>query len=87
MDTPLVIDNEDAIRLTSALAALTGETLSVALVAALRERLEREQVIRWHDAQRRLGRAIAANLRQEGLHLARVPNHGWCRIAEGAPRG
>ena len=83
MDTPLVIDSEDAVRLTSALAALTGESLTASLVAALGERLEREQATRRRQAAHSLSRAIAANSRQEGLHLPRVPTHGWCRTAAG----
>jgi antitoxin VapB len=86
MDTPLVIDNEDALRLASALAALTGESLTAAIVAALGERLEREQAVRHREAERRLSRAIAANVRQEAGHLARVPDHGWCRVADSVVR-
>jgi hypothetical protein len=81
MDTPLVIDSEDALRLASALTALTGENLTASIVAALGERLERERESRQREASRVLARAIAANVRQEGLHLARVPDHGWCRTA------
>jgi hypothetical protein len=87
MDTPLVIDNEAAIRLASALTALTGQSLTDSLVAALGERLERERATRQTEAARTLTRAIAANVRQEGLNLARVPAHGWCRMAAGGAAG
>ncbi len=83
MDTPLVIDSEDAVRLASALTALTGESLTASLVAALNERLAREQAARRRQATHSLSRAIAANCRQEGLHVPRVPAHGWCRMAAG----
>jgi hypothetical protein len=79
MDTPLVIDSEDAVRLASALSALTGESLTATLVAALNERLQREEATRRRQATHSLSRAIAANCRQEGLHLPRVPVHGWCQ--------
>ncbi len=86
MDTPLVIDNEDARRLASALTALTGESLTASIVAALQERLAREQDARRRQSARHLGRAIAANIRQEGRHLACIPDHGWCQTTGGQPR-
>ncbi len=85
MDTPLVIDNEHALRLASALTELTGESLTASIVAALTERLHREREARQHEAARSLTRAIAANIRQEALHLPRVPLHGWCQTAAGRP--
>jgi hypothetical protein len=85
MDTPLVIDNEDALRLASALTALTGESFTASIVAALTERLHRERETRQHEAGRNLTRAIAANIRQEALHLPRVPLHGWCQTVAGRP--
>jgi hypothetical protein len=87
MDTPLVIDNEDALSLASQLTALTGESLTATIVAALNERLHRQRESRQLDAARSLSRAIAANVRQECRHFACVPDHGWCRTtAEGLPR-
>jgi hypothetical protein len=83
MDTPLVIDNEDALRLASALAELTGESLTASIVAALDERLARERATRQRQAAHSLSRAIAANVRQEGRHLTSVPAHGWCAMASG----
>jgi hypothetical protein len=85
MDTPLVIHSEDALRLASALTALTGENLNAIIVAALNERLERERASRQRAAGNSIARAIAANIRQEGRHLARVPDHGWCRTADRGP--
>jgi hypothetical protein len=83
MDTPLVIDNEEALRLASALTELTGESLIASIVASLGERLAREREARRRAASEILTRAIAANVRQEGQHLARVPAHGWCATASG----
>jgi hypothetical protein len=86
MDTPLVIDNEDAMRLASALTELTGESLTASIVAALGERLAREREARRRAAAESLTRAIAANIRQESWHLARVPAYGWCATASGGLR-
>ncbi len=81
MDMPLVIENEDALRLASALTELTGESVTATIVAALNERLARERETRRQAASVSLGRAIAANIRQESAHLARVPVHGFCQTA------
>ena len=86
MDTPLVIDSEHAVRLASALSALTGESLSAAIVAALDDKLKREREARERQEAQHLARAIAINARQQGRHLACVPDHGWCRTPEGLPR-
>ena len=53
---PLSIKNEDADRLARELAATTGETLTEAVVTALRERLEREQARRQVGIDQRLRR-------------------------------
>lgn len=63
----LNIKSEDGYRLATELAALTGESLTLAVTAALRERLEREQHLR-DRAQKRarllaLAGEIRANLR------------------------
>jgi hypothetical protein len=87
MDTPLVIDNEETLRLASALTELTGESLTASIVAALHERLARERASRQRTAGQALTRAIAANVRQESRHLARIPDHGWCQtVGGGLPR-
>ena len=46
MGTQLNIKSEDAYRLASELAELTGENLTAAVTAALRERLDRERKAR-----------------------------------------
>lgn len=45
----LSIKNDEADHLARALAELTGESLTQAVVTALRERLERQQAARRHD--------------------------------------
>jgi antitoxin VapB len=51
MGTQLNIKSDDAYRLASELAELTGENLTAAVTAALRERLERERKARDIDAK------------------------------------
>lgn len=60
MDAQLRIDSDEACRLAEDLAHLTGEDVTTAVVAALRQRLERER-----DIQERLRRvrALAAEIR------------------------
>jgi hypothetical protein len=77
MDTPLVIDSEAASRLATALASLTGQSVTATVVAALGERLARETA-RDAGAARSLVRAIAINADREGRHLDCVPTYGWC---------
>ncbi len=87
MDTPLVIDSEDAARLATALARLTGESLTASVVAALGERLAREEAARDRQASRSLARAIAINAAREGRHPDCVPAYGWCTVPGGTPGG
>lgn len=53
------IKNEDADELARRLAATTGESLTEAVLVALRERLEREEVRRRIGASERLRRLAA----------------------------
>jgi len=63
MAPQLNIKNDESHRLATALAALTGESLTTAVTEALRERLEREQ--RARDRTHKLTRltALAAEIR------------------------
>ena len=54
----LIIENEETGRLASELAELTGETETLAVTVALKERLERER-----DIQKRLTRMRAISKR------------------------
>lgn len=58
MGAQLNIKSEDAYRLASRLAELTGESLTTAVTEALRERLEREQ--RKQDIDETVARMLAA---------------------------
>jgi antitoxin VapB len=63
----LNIKNEDAHRLARELAALTGESMTVAITEALRERIERLRRSRKHGLSERLlaiGRDCAAHLKE-----------------------
>jgi antitoxin VapB len=63
----LNIKNDEAHRLAAELSRLTGESLTAAVTAALRERLERER--------RRLGRGgLADRLMVIGQRYARLPD-------------
>ncbi len=65
----LNIKNDEAHRLASELANLTGESLTTAVTAALRERLERERM--------RRGRTrVAKRLMAIGARYAALPDAG-----------
>jgi len=85
MGAQLNIKSEDAYRLASELAALTGESLTAAVTAALRERLERER--RERDIETRLARLreITADIRR---HMApgASSDHSWLYDENGLPR-
>ncbi|MBS0560476.1 MAG: type II toxin-antitoxin system VapB family antitoxin [Proteobacteria bacterium] len=87
MDTPLVIDSEDAARLAAALSRLTGESLTASVVGALNERLARAEQARDAQDARSLARAIRINADREGRHLDRVPSYGWCSMPGGVSGG
>ncbi|HUY47652.1 MAG TPA: type II toxin-antitoxin system VapB family antitoxin [Streptosporangiaceae bacterium] len=65
MGAQLNIKSDDAYRLASELASLTGESLTAAVTAALRERLERERRERGEEQAARRARiaALAAEIR------------------------
>jgi antitoxin VapB len=65
----LNIKNDEAHGLAAALAELTGESLTVAVTSALRDRLERER-------RRREGAKIAARLMAIGARYAAAPDAG-----------
>jgi len=63
----LNVKNHEAHVLASALAALTGESLTDAVTAALRDRLERER-------RRRGADAVAGRLMAIGRRFAQLPD-------------
>ncbi len=85
MGAQLNIKSEDAYRLATDLAALTGESLTAAVTAALRERLERERRGRDLATRRRRLVELAGEIR---AHM-REPvssDHGWLYDENGLPR-
>lgn len=64
---PLSIKDPEADRLARAVAARTGETITQAVVTALRERLAREELKR-SDVDARLGEIL-----EIGRHCAALP--------------
>ena len=85
MANQLNIKSEDGYRLATELSVLTGESLTAAVTAALRERLEREQ--RGRDRTARLTRltVLAAEIRAS-LRLEPGAGHGYLYDASGRPR-
>ncbi len=85
MANQLNIKSEDGYRLATELSDLTGESLTAAVTAALRERLSREQRVR--DRALRIGRlsALAAEIRAS-LRLAPGATHSYLYDESGRPR-
>lgn len=85
MGTQLNIKSEDAYRLASELAELTGENLTTAVTEALRERLERERKAR--DVEDRVARvmAIARDIRAR-LPASVTSDHSWLYDEDGMPK-
>lgn len=69
LDVHLNIKNHEAHRLASALAGLTGETLTTAVTIALGDRLERER-------RRRASHEVAERLMAIGRRYAALPDSG-----------
>ena len=85
MGTQLNVKSEDAYRLASELAELTGENLTAAVTAALRERLDRERKSRDIDAKVDRMMAMAREIR---AHM-REPvssDHSWLYDENGLPK-
>ncbi len=76
MGMQLNVKSEDAYRLASRLAELTGESLTAAVTTALRERLAREEQARDREERKRRIRAIAADIRA-GLPADMTSDHSW----------
>lgn len=63
----LNLKNEDAHRLAHELAALTGESMTAAVIAALRERLERTRAVKGMSLAERLlviGKDCASRMKE-----------------------
>ncbi len=86
MGTQLNIKSDDAYRLASELAELTGENLTIAVTEALRERLERQRKAR--DIEAKVERMMAA-AREIRAHM-REPvssDHSFLYDDDGLPIG
>ncbi len=85
MANQLNIKSEDGYRLATELSVLTGESLTSAVTAALRERLEREH--RMRDRTARLARlaTLAAEIRAS-LRMPDGSAHGFLYDESGRPR-
>lgn len=77
MGVQLNIKSEDAYRMASRLAELTGESLTTAVTTALRERLEREEQLRDREERKRRIREIAADIRRHMKHPLPTSDHSW----------
>ena len=82
MGTQLNIKSDDAYRLASELAELTGENLTMAVTAALRERLERQH--RARDRQDRVDQVLTI-AREIRAHLPATvtSDHSWLYDEDG----
>jgi antitoxin VapB len=85
MGSQLNIKSDDAYRLASELAALTGESLTAAVTAALRERLEREQRARDLETRRRRLTELATEIRSH-MREPVSSDHSWLYDENGLPR-
>ena len=86
MGTQLNIKSDDAYRLASELAELTGENLTIAVTEALRERLERQRKAR--DIEAKVDRMMTA-AREIRAHM-REPvssDHSFLYDDNGLPIG
>jgi antitoxin VapB len=63
----LSIKSPEADRLARQLAAVTGETITIAITIAMRERLARE------ERRRRNNRSLASELMEIGRHCSSLP--------------
>jgi antitoxin VapB len=73
----LNIKSDDAYRMASRLAELTGESLTTAVTTALRERLEREEQARDREQRKRHIREIAADIRRHMKQPLPTSDHSW----------
>ncbi len=85
MANQLNIKSEDGYRLATELSVLTGESLTAAVTAALREKLDRETRARDRSAKLARLAAIAADIRAS-LRLPAGADHGFLYDDTGRPR-
>ena len=86
MGTQLNIKSDDAYRMASRLAEMTGESLTTAVTEALRERLDRETRVRDREHRLKQVREITADIRRHLLHPLPSSDHSWLYDENGLPR-
>ena len=85
MGNQLNIKGEEAYALASELAELTGESMTAAVIEAVRMRLERERRKRDRDDRLRGALAIAAEMREHMGQPLPSSNHDWLYDDTGLP--
>jgi antitoxin VapB len=81
MDAELRIDSEETIRVATELANLKGESLEVAVLVSLQERLQREREIKDKvDRVMALAREVRAHMREPVSS-----DHNWLYDENGLP--
>jgi antitoxin VapB len=86
MGAQLNIKSEDAYRLASRLAELTGESLTSVVTKALRAELDREERARDRQERLRRVREITADIRRHLRPPLPGSDHGWLYDESGLPR-
>lgn len=86
MGAQLNIKSDDAYRLASELAELTGESLTTAVTEALRERLERKRHMTDREERLRKLREITADIRRQLGEPLPGSDHNWLFDDDGLPR-
>lgn len=86
MGAQLNIKSEDAHRLASRLAELTGESLTTVVTKALRAELAREERARGREERLRRIREITSDIRRNLKRPLPSSNHDWLYDEIGLPR-
>ena len=86
MGAQLNIKSEDAYRLASRIAELTGESLTSVVIRALQAELAREEHARDREERLRRVREITADIRHHLKHPLPASNHDWLYDENGLPK-
>ena len=85
METVISIKDEAAGVMVSELAALTGESVDVAVIEAVRLRLEQERRKQDREQLFRDIKAITADMREHMGHPLPTSDHSWLYDENGLP--
>ena len=82
MDARLVIESDEAVRMATELAELTGQDVRDVVTDALRARLDRE-----HEIKQRTAKilAVAADIRSHMREPLPTSDHSWLYGDDGLP--